>query len=319
MIKRLLYFILFVTISSNVFGQNQVRVLAELDSTRILLGDHLKLNLRIVNADGVSNPSSDLSGLDKAEGVEVVSPGVWDTLNVRGRRCLQQEVLITSFDSGYYYIPQLPITYTQNGRQQTQSTPQLAFMVNTISTNPEAIAPIKPIIEEPISFVEDILPYLLGLLLLGLLAYGVYYYLQKRKKEEAPPPPEIIIPPHEVALSKFNALKDKQLWQKGEVKQYQSELTYIVREYIENRYNVQALESTSDEIIRDLKKDTDISEAHRTQLREMFTMADLVKFAKAEPPVDVNQKLMDYAEDFVIKTKKKIIEIEPTESENTEV
>jgi len=319
MIKRLLFFILLITLSGNLFAQNQVRVLAELDSTRILLGDQLKLTLRIINSDGVRNPVSDLSGLDKAEGVEIVSPGVWDSLIVRDRKSLKQEILITSFDSGYYYIPQLPITYTLNGVQKTQSTSQLAFMVNTISTNPEAIAPIKAIIEEPISFVEDVLPYLLGLLLIGLIAYGIYYYLQKRKKEEAPPPPEIIIPPHELALSKFKALKDKGLWQRGEVKEYQSELTYIVREYIENRYDVQALESTSDEIIRDLKKNTDISEAHRTQLREMFTMADLVKFAKAEPPEDVNQKLMTYAEDFVDKTKKIVVETTATESENTEV
>lgn len=309
---RLFFFILLCTLSTQSFGQ--ARVTAALDSTRILIGDQLNLYLRVPKADGVSNPSSNLNALQTAEGIEIVETGTWDTLNVRGTRALQQKIVLTSFDSGYYFIPQIPISFSQNGKNVTQSTPQLAFMVNTIETNPEMVAPIKNIIAEPMRF-EDLIPFLLTILALVLIGYGIYYYLRKRKKEEAPPPPEVIIPPHEIAFDKLNVLKGKELWQKGEVKAYQSELTYIVREYLENRYDIQALESTSDEIIKDLKKNAEISEDHRMNLREMFTMADLVKFAKAKPPENVNEKLMTYAENFVEKTKKIIVEVATTEKE----
>ena len=113
-------------------------------------------------------------------------------------------------------------------------------------------------------------------------------------------------PAHEIALNKLKALSEKELWQKGMLKEYQSELTYIVREYLEKRYDIHALESTTAEIIRELKNE-DISEDHKTQLSDMFRMADMVKFAKATPSLDIQSKLLNEAESFVSNTKKEIV------------
>jgi len=121
-------------------------------------------------------------------------------------------------------------------------------------------------------------------------------------------------PAHEIALTKLKKLEDKQLWQKGQLKEYQSELTYIVREYLEKRYGIQALESTTAEIITELKNE-DISEGHKKQLSEMFNMADMVKFAKATPPLDIQSKLLNEAESFVFNTKREII-AEPEKPED---
>jgi hypothetical protein len=114
----------------------------------------------------------------------------------------------------------------------------------------------------------------------------------------------------------LTSLKNEKLWKKGEVKAYQSTLTYIVREYLENRFEVPALENTTDEILRSLKN-TDLSQDWEGKLREMLQMADLVKFAKAQPQADFHDKMMNYAEDFVYKTKKiEISKEEETENDN---
>ena len=97
-------------------------------------------------------------------------------------------------------------------------------------------------------------------------------------------------------------LKAEKLWQQGQVKTYQSRLTHIIREYLENRYNIPALESTTDEILHYLKK-VDFDNQWKDKLQNILQIADLVKFAKAKPPVDFHDQVLKEAEDFVIATK----------------
>ena len=86
-------------------------------------------------------------------------------------------------------------------------------------------------------------------------------------------------------------------------------MTYIIREYLENRYEIPALESTTDEILRSLK-DVDFDESWKHKLQNILQVADLVKFAKAKPPADFHNKVLQEAEDFVIATKVKPIIVE---------
>lgn len=118
----------------------------------------------------------------------------------------------------------------------------------------------------------------------------------------------MIVPSHELALQQLKALENKQLWQKGEVKAYHSELTRIIRAYLENRYGIQALEMTTEQILAQLNT-LDFDADWNDRLREMLQAADLVKFAKAEPPSVFHERMMDYAVSFVEATKK-VIEIE---------
>lgn len=300
--KNIFLNILFILFATNLLAQENVR--ATLDSTAILIGDQVGLSLSISQADAIQQPSVNLDPLKAVEKVEIINEGVWDTLNIMGNRVFQKEIILTSFDSGYYFIPSLVINYKKNGTNVSRATNKLALTVNTIPTGGAELdlAPIKPIIEEPLKF-QDILPYLLAVLALLGIGFGFWKYRQGKTQEALPPPLPVIRPAHEIAFQKLEDLKSAKLWQQGKVKAYQSKLTHIVREYLENRFDIQALEQTSDQILRDLKR-SDIEETHRHQLQEMFTMADLVKFAKAEPPVDANAKLMEYAEGFVRKTKK---------------
>lgn len=288
--------------------QAQPVVTATLDTTSILIGDQVKLQLSAQFPIGMSVSPPDLSVLDSSSTIEILDGTKWDTVRKSPDILCQQSLTLTVFDSGAFYIPAIPFQYQEKIKKGTVNTNRLLIEVGTIEADSTALAPIKPIIQEPLKF-EDFLPFIIGLLSLFILIGLGYWIYKKRKAKTLPPPPEIILPAHEIALKQLTELKAEKLWQQGEVKEYQSRLTHIVRAYIENRYDVQALESTTDEIIQQIKP-LDVEEHFKTQLREMLQMADLVKFAKAKPPVDVHQRLMDEAEDFVIKTQKKIVTTE---------
>jgi hypothetical protein len=163
-----------------------------------------------------------------------------------------------------------------------------------------AIAPIKPIIEEPLK-IEDF-KYIFIILGLVILISLLYYYLVVKKKQE-PSEPIVILkytPPHLVALEKLQELKQKQLWQQGNIKDYQSELTYIIREYLENRFEFGALEMTTGEILARVP-----NQVNKEELQKILQIADLVKFAKANPPEDLHSQFLDLAVKLVNDTKLK--------------
>ena len=110
------------------------------------------------------------------------------------------------------------------------------------------------------------------------------------------------MPPHIIALQKLTAIGDKKLWQQEQTKQYHTEITDVIREYLESRYAIQAMEQTSDEIFASLRH-MDISDENRNTLRQVLILADLVKFAKEKPAPFENEQSMDNAVAFVKKTQ----------------
>jgi len=164
------------------------------------------------------------------------------------------------------------------------------------------IKDLKPIIEEPLKF-QDFAPYLIGIILLVGLIFAIYYFVNKSKQPEPAPEPEVWTPAHNIALTNLQDLKSKQLWQNGEVKEYQTQLTNIIRKYLENRFDINALEMTSDDIVYHLKKKTTVSDNQQAKVKDILQIADLVKFAKANPPVNFNEQFWNDAEKFVQETK----------------
>lgn len=309
-IKIFLLFFLFI-LTFSVFGQ--VAATAELDSTNMLIGDQMSLHLMVNHPEGTTVLNPEMKVLEDSK-LEVLNVTGWDTLQKGVEYVLKKDIVFTAWDSGYVFIPKIPIPYSKGNQTGVASTNEIPLLVSVPQID-TTLAPIKDIIREPQTF-EDFIPIIA--LALGLaLAIGLFFFFKNRKSQEiAVPKPKIILPPHEIALNKLTSLKSEKLWQQGEVKTYQSKLTYIVREYLENRFKVQALENTTDEILRALKN-TDLSQDWEGKLREMLQMADLVKFAKAQPQAEFHDKMMSYAEDFVYKTKKtEITKDEETENDN---
>ena len=110
-----------------------------------------------------------------------------------------------------------------------------------------------------------------------------------------------VIPPHVLALLQLDELESKGLWQQGEVKQFYSEATEIVRRYFERRYNILALEMTTGEVMEQLKRCA-MSDGIFTSVQNFLTDADLVKFAKHYPVASENERIIPTARDIVEST-----------------
>lgn len=284
----------------------QIAVSAEVDSTNMLIGDQLKLHIFANHSPDINVQKIDLSPFEAEEEIEIVTEGDWDTLQKNGTFVLQKDLTFTIFDSGYYWLPELPISYTQNGATNVSKTTKIPMRVGTVSiADTLQLAPIKDIIREEANW-RDYLPFILSLLAFGLIAGLIYYFRKKKANAIAPPPPEIKLPAHEIALTALDQLKSEQLWQQGDIKTYQSRLTYTIREYLENRYDIPALESTTEEIQRNLKQ-VDFDNSWKDKLKNILQVADLVKFAKAKPPADFHDQVWQEAKDFVVATKAKVV------------
>ena len=141
------------------------------------------------------------------------------------------------------------------------------------------------------------------LIILSLVAWYAVWYMRNKwqgRVREVKPAPKL--PPHVVAIKALDELRNRKLWQNGKHKLYYSTLTEILRLYIEGRWDVGALEMTSDEIITALR-DVDIKHDSRSNLITILRTADMVKFAKALPEAEENEQLFTYAYYFVENTK----------------
>lgn len=232
----------------------------------------------------------------------------------KGKTVFRKKIPIRIWDIGVFDIPALNVAIDSSRAKElfTMQSSRVFVLppkgVQPIDTS-QIIMPLVDILEETKSWRDYMwIAYLLGaLILLGLI--GFLYSRHLKNKEIAEQTViEIKRPAHEIALDKLHQLDEKKLWQNGNIKEYQSELTYIIRAYLEDRYEIQALESTTGEILKDLK-DQSFESKHSEKLTKILQIADLVKFAKAKPGAELHQEFMDDAYSFVRETKQ-IIQIE---------
>ena len=309
-------------LSFNTFGQYS-GANARLEKDNIQIGDQVKLDLTLTVPAGSQVQWPML--LDTvATNVEIVRKSGLDTVSSdKEQFTLKQELIITSFDSGSYVILSIPFKFKQKGDTLTHFTGTLPvrLAVQTIQTDQKAdIKPIKPPLAAPVTF-RELLPWIgLGLLLLAIAAL-VYYYI-KRKRQNKPlvvSRMKTTIPPNEAALEALEGLRQKKLWQSGRVKEYYSEMTDIVREYIELQFPVRALEMTTSEISTALHQ-IDVNSIAREKLNQALVLADLVKFAKEQPLPLENDQSLGQCIDFVRETKprKEPEPVQPEKVENVE-
>ena len=280
-------------------------VSATLDSTTLFIGDQTDLHLR---ATGEVGEQVTMPMLDKEliPGVEIVDRTIVDTLTLKdGRVQYDQYLTLTSFEDSLFYIAPLPFV---SGDDTVWSEGLTLNVVQPfeMDTTDMAITDIKGVYKAPIWWWGIFRWVLLALLLAGVGVAGYYLitYLQSRKREEEGNEvvTEPLRPAEEVALEKLDAIKEKKIWQQGQVKEYHTQLTDVVREYIARRFEVSSVEQTSDETLRDIHPLLNERKDLYDQLRKMLTLADLVKFAKWSATPDENELSLRNAYTFVKET-----------------
>ncbi|MCX6257120.1 MAG: hypothetical protein NTW49_04365 [Bacteroidia bacterium] len=290
-----------------------VSVNARMDTTHILIGDQVKLLLEVSQPAGakVTFPNITDTLTDK---VEVVSKSNVDSQKQANNSVyLTEKLTITSFDSGSYTIPPFRFAVKFNGRTDTFLTNTIMLNVNTFKIDSiKGITDIKPPMEAPFR-LSEIMLYIyivLAALILALAGYIIYKKFAKKEPiiRRRPKPKE---PAHLIALRDLDLLTEKKLWQQNRVKEYYTELTDIIRTYIENRFMIMAMEQVTEEILERFDQTKLIDSFMYDKLQQMLVLADYVKFAKVIPLPDENDLLLKNAYDFVLKTKQEIVLTEP--------
>jgi hypothetical protein len=320
--KYIIMLFIFAGLSGTMHGQ-YTGANARLEKDNIQLGDQVNLELTLTVPAG-SLVQWPMLFDTLTRNVEIVRKSGLDTVTSdKERFTLKQELIITSFDSGSYIIPSIPFKYSRKGDTLTYFTETLPVNLNvqTIKTDPSKdIKPIKPPLKAPVTF-RELLPWIgLVLLILAIAAFAYYYFkMRKQKAPVATTRLKASIPPFEAAIEALESLRLKKLWQAGKVKEYYSEMTDIVREYIELRFPVRALEMTTAEIDAALRQ-TDVNSSARGKLHQTLVLADLVKFAKEQPLPLENDLSLSQCVDFVRETRprKETEPVQPEKVENVE-
>lgn len=284
------------------FGQ-EIKVNARLDTTQILLGDQVNLWFLVEHPQGLKIDFP-VTGDSLAGKLEVLSASKPDTISKMNRIWkIRQRLVVTSFDTGFYVIPPFTFRFNENHDSvQTEALPLQVFGMPVDTT--KGITDIKLPYEIKVTFFE-VLPYLIvGFLLVAIVLFYIRYLRKKKQvsltaEKPAPPP----IPAHLLALEQLDELVREKLWQQGKIKLYYSRLTDIIRQYIELRFKVPAMEETTEDIIRDFTRDGHIKEGIRQELKALLELADLVKFAKWHPVTEEHEASQQSAYDFILRTK----------------
>jgi hypothetical protein len=230
-------------------------------------------------------------------GIEIIEKGEIDSLENEKSIAISQNFIITAFDSGTYVIP--PIIFNEN-----KKTEGLILNVETIELAEDSqLMDIKPPIEAPYGW-SDIWPWLLGIVIIALTIYLLKKYIFTKKKKEVRIKPKVVIPSDVIALNELAILKDKELWENGKLKQYHSEISEILRTYLEERFQILALELPTYDILKDLKK-RNLQKEDLIMLTTILRRADLAKYAKSKPIDSENNESMDLSVNFVKNTKAK--------------
>jgi len=281
MIRTKLYTILFLLAAMTVFGQKK-QVQASIDSTKIRIGSQVNLTLKtkVDTSASVNFPEGKTFGQ-----LEVLESYPVDTIRDGAMYELVKKYGLTQFDAGKYTIPGLPVFINNKGIK----TDSLLVEVREIKvdTLKQKLYDIKPVLKSRANN-SFWLWLLLALAVVGVAAYGVWWYIKNRKPAEVKAKKEELLTPIQKASRELKNLEQKELLEKGAVKDYYSQLTDIARTYIEEAIHVPAMESTTSELIEAmrsavLKKRMSLSQETFEELEKILRTADMVKFAKSRP------------------------------------
>jgi hypothetical protein len=297
--------LLFIFLSLLTLGYGQeVTVSAKLDTNAMLIGDHVGLTLKY-SGPAKSQVLWPFMPDTILGSITVIGRGKIDTSYSADKKSVtySQQLNFTCYDSGFYTIPAIPFKYRilPDTAGLVNATTMMLLAVHTLKVDTtQAIKPIIGPLKVPITF-REMLPWILAALAIVLIIAGVIWYLYRRRKMKPvfSLKPKAVLLPHELALREIEKLRVKKLWQSGKVKEYHSELTEILRKYIEDRFQVPALEQTSAEIGASLKDHPECPGTELDRLGNLLILADMVKFAKAQPLAVENEKSLVDGIDFV--------------------
>lgn len=309
-----------ICILSSLFfsvAQAQVTVEAAIDSIEMLIGEQVHVTVTASMKEGakvefpVFKPTQQL-----IPGVEVLKS---QELGVKGsdNGYVNRSVVytLTSFDDTLYYLP--PFVVKVDGKPYESKSLALKVLgIEVDTTHVEQFFGPKDVQDNPFQWSDWSLMFWLSVAALLLMAIVYYLYLRLRDNKPIITRIRIVkrLLPHQKAMKEIEQIKADKMQNSENPKEYYTRLTETLRKYIEDRYGFRAMEMTSSEIIERLEKalndDKNAADTMKAELKQLFTTADLVKFAKYSTMINENDANLVSAIDFINQTK---LENVPTE------
>jgi len=310
--KFLFIVLVFFAFAQPYLCAQKITVNARLDSTVIWIGSQTHLTFQVSQQpkQKVLMPifSDSIVG-----GLETVEPVKTDTVkSPDGQLLVSQHYVVTSFKDSLIYIP--PFPFVINGDTVWSKSLSLKvvqpFKIDTAS---HKIADIKPVLNSKFDWAAFLLRVLLGFVILGLLVVLYVLYQKYFKKKPVLNEKEIrlLLPADVVALNQLDKIKQEKFWQQGRVKEYHTELTDVIREYVERIFNINSMEMTSEEILDHLRVLKVERKSAYLNLKQILNLADLVKFAKWNAMPEEHELSLQNAYLFINQTK--VEEVKPVE------
>ena len=312
--KRIIFFCIISIVTLQAIMAQQVSVKSAIDSSTMWIGNQTWLRFEVAQPKGakVQMPlfSDTING-----GLDIVEQAKIDTtLSPDGVTIVSQKYLVTAFEDSLLYIPPFPFV-VNNDTIWSQALSLKVVQPFVIDTANIQLADIKGVYNPKIywkGFLKIAGIILLILALLALAFVIVRKYIMKRPVF-GPPAPKVVLPAYVTALSKLEHIKQEKIWQQGRIKEFHTELTDIIREYIEGNFELNAPEMTSEEILEHFHYLRFEVKTAYASLQQLLQLADLVKFAKWTAMPDENELSLLNAYLFVNQTK-----IEPVIEETEE-
>jgi hypothetical protein len=294
-------------------GQSLLQPLQERDS--VLIADQLFYGFELKQVEEGTQFAFAQVGDTLMTNIRVVKPWQMDTVKVSKPKKGQPRLMdlkggitVTSFEEGIYYLPPIAVQrLSKDGVLDTLVFDPQTVEIKTMPVDTATFQPhdIKGVIRYPVTFAE-VAPWVAGgLSLIGLIVLAVWLIVRYRRMHN----PEFIRkdPAHIVALRKLDQYRGNKMWAPERQKMFYSGITDTLREYIADRYDIGAMEMTTAEIFADMKS-TDVPDELREEMRQLFELADFVKFAKFTASDDDNAKALPTAVRFVTSTYQSDIE-----------
>lgn len=323
MMKRNLVFIYIMCVAVAASYAGNVVFKAKLDSTTLLMGCQTLLHVEVSQDKNVEGILIEENADTLNAFVEIVGKSTPDTIDIENQRVqIKRDLVLQSFDSGVYVLP--PLRYVvgkDTFRTQSLSLKVIPVNIDTLKT----VHDFKYVEEVPFklfdwvpSFISDY--WWVYLIVILVIAIGLFVYFKWLRHGQIPLlPKKKRLPPYEEAMQRLADLKEKHLWQSGQEKAYFTEITDILREYIERRFEVNAVEMTTSQIMEALRKN-EVSRPVNQQLGSVLELADFVKFANLRPLPDENEMAYQRTLTYLNETKpvEVVEETEDSESQQTE-
>lgn len=290
----LYFFIIFSLLYSDT------KVEASLDSNNLFIGEQAILKIKIVSDTLllVSFPPKDLLG----KNIITLEDFPLETLKTSSEVVLEKSYRFTSFDTGVITIASLPVI---TGKDTLWTNP-LYIRFNFVPVDTSAsFKPIKEIIEVDYTLWDWIKDNwktiaIIGIILILVIA-GILYIIFRKKIKEVISSLKPKEPPHVVALKRLDALEKQKLWEKGLIKEFYFQLSFIFREYIDARFSQNSLQSTATEFIK-LLENYNYWDQNKDDIKWFIEISELVKYAKFKPLPSENEKSLKIVRMFVENT-----------------